>query len=105
MPGWFLAKILNKHPEKEKLNCRMYKVSTSTYQRLKKQNAGICKSKESLWILEGGLSNNTKLFVEKLLAPHKPSMNLRKIWWLVYAHFTQEIKTHFLRKFIKEELR
>ena len=46
-----LLKILNNHPEQEKLICRMYKVSTSTYQRLKKskqQNAGNCKSIESL---------------------------------------------------------
>ena len=39
----FLQKILNKHPEQEKLIFLMCKVSTSTYQRLKKskqQNVG-----------------------------------------------------------------
>ena len=68
----------------------MYKVSTYTDQRLKKskqQNAGNCKSKETLRISEGGLSDNMKLFVEKLLAPLKPSMNLRKIGWLIYEDF------------------
>ena len=104
----FLLKILNKHPEPEKLACRMYKVSTSTSQILKKskqQNAWNFKSKESFWISEGGLSSNMKLFVEKLLTPPKPTMNLRKIGWLVYEHFRQKVKTHFLRKFIEEELR
>ena len=75
----FLQKILNRHPEQEKLICLMYKVSIFTYQRLKKrkqQNAGNCKSKESIWISEEVLSDNMKLFVENYWL----LLNLPWIW-------------------------